>query len=173
MHSHDIATGTAASTIFDVRYNPPCLTNIVVDEPEWRIPPQGSPMALPERRVMPTRWHTATQRTQESWAETPDDCHVPKIALRNMNICLSVAGRTVQDGIATPGMFHVTEPATPVRCPRAGPACGLRSGTARSCRGMPRSQGSIFGRRWRRQAAPIQPMPSVSGPQSGRTASFI
>jgi AraC family transcriptional regulator len=38
-----------------------------------------------------------------------------------MNMRLSVAGRTVQDGLATPGMVHVTEPAAPVRCLFRGP----------------------------------------------------
>ena len=121
MLDHDIATTTAASIKFDARCNPPYPTNIIVEESEWRIQPHGSMMASPARRVMPTRWHTVMQRTQEARAQTPDDCHVVKIVLRNMNIRLSVAGRTVQDGIATPGMFHVTEPATPVRCLFRGP----------------------------------------------------
>src|SRR5277367_4851740 len=121
MVDHDIATGTDASARFDVRCNPPSPTHIVVEESEWRIPPRGSMMASSARRVMPTRWHTVTQRAQESWTRTPDDCHVVKIVLRNMNIRLSVAGRTVQDGIATPGLIHITEPAAPVRCLFRGP----------------------------------------------------
>jgi AraC-like DNA-binding protein len=70
---------------------------------------------------MATRWHALTQRTQEACADTADDCHVIKIVLRSMNMRLSVAGRTVQDGVATPGIFHVTEPTAAVRCVFRGP----------------------------------------------------
>ena len=38
-----------------------------------------------------------------------------------MNIRFSVPGRTVQDGVTTPGTVHVTEPAVPVRCLFRGP----------------------------------------------------
>jgi hypothetical protein len=38
-----------------------------------------------------------------------------------MNIRFSVSGRTVQDGVTTPGTVHVTEPAVPVRCHFRGP----------------------------------------------------
>ena len=58
---------------------------------------------------------------QEFCAETADDCHVVKIVLRSMNIRLSVGGRTVQDGLAMPGMFHVTEPTVRARCLFRGP----------------------------------------------------
>jgi AraC-like DNA-binding protein len=70
---------------------------------------------------MATRWRAIKQRTQESCAETADDCHVVKIVLRSMNMRLSIAGRAVQDGVATPGTCHVTEPATPVSCLFRGP----------------------------------------------------
>jgi len=38
-----------------------------------------------------------------------------------MNIRFSVSGRTVQDGVTTPGTVHVSEPAVPVRCLFRGP----------------------------------------------------
>jgi AraC family transcriptional regulator len=44
-----------------------------------------------------------------------------KVALRSMDIRLSLAGRTVQDGFLTPGMFHVTEPSVPTHCLFRGP----------------------------------------------------
>jgi AraC-like DNA-binding protein len=44
-----------------------------------------------------------------------------KIVLRTMNIRFSLSGRTVQDGVTTPGMVHVTEPAVPARCLFRGP----------------------------------------------------
>ncbi len=57
----------------------------------------------------------------EFGAETTADCHVVKIVLRTLNIRFSVSGRTVQDGVTTPGMVHVTEPAVPARCLFRGP----------------------------------------------------
>ena len=62
-----------------------------------------------------------SERTLECGAETAADCHVVKIVLRTMNIRFSVSGRTVQDGVTTPGTVHVTEPALPVRCLFRGP----------------------------------------------------
>jgi AraC family transcriptional regulator len=41
--------------------------------------------------------------------------------LRTMNIRFSLSGRTVQDGVTTPGSVHATEPAVPVRCLFRGP----------------------------------------------------
>lgn len=58
---------------------------------------------------------------QDFGAETPADQHVVKIVLRNTNIRFSVSGRTVQDGLTTPGTVHVTEPAAPVHCLFRGP----------------------------------------------------
>jgi AraC-like DNA-binding protein len=96
-------------------------TNIVDDEPNWRVPRQTSAMALSASRVVATRWHAGGERTEEFVAETPADCHVVKIVLRTTNIRFRVSGRTVQDGITTPGTVHVTEPAVPVRCLFRGP----------------------------------------------------
>jgi AraC family transcriptional regulator len=95
--------------------------NLVVDEPEWCALPQRSLTASSGARVIATRWRAIMERTQESSAQTADDWHVVKIVLRSMNVRLSAAGRTVQDGVVLPGMFHVTEPAVPVRCLFRGP----------------------------------------------------
>src|SRR4029077_19014474 len=66
-------------------------------------------------------WRGGSDRTLEFGAETTPDCHVVKIVLRTMNIRFSVSGRTVQDGVTTPGTVHGTEPALPVHCLFRGP----------------------------------------------------
>jgi AraC family transcriptional regulator len=117
----DISTCTARARAFEMPGEPDQPRGIVADEPEWRALPHGSTMAATDARVIPTRWHAVVQRTREACAETGDDRHIVKIVLRNMNMRLSVAGRTVQDGIATPGTFHVTVPGAAVRCLFRGP----------------------------------------------------
>jgi AraC family transcriptional regulator len=95
--------------------------NIVDDEPEWRVLRQRSAAALSASRIVATRWHAGSERALEFDAQTIADCHVVKIVLRTTNIRFSVSGRTVQDGVTTPGTVHVTEPAAPVRCLFRGP----------------------------------------------------
>jgi len=95
--------------------------NIIADEPAWRVPRQTSATASSASSVIATRWRAGSERTLEFGAETAADCHVVKIVLRTMNIRFSVSGRTVQDGVTTPGSVHVTEPALPVRCLFRGP----------------------------------------------------
>ena len=38
-----------------------------------------------------------------------------------MNVRFSASGRTIYDGIVSPGMLHVAKPAVPVRCIFRGP----------------------------------------------------
>jgi len=95
--------------------------NIIADEPAWRVPRQTSAKASSASKVIATRWRAGSERTLEFSAETIPDCHVVKIVLRTMNIRFSVSGRTVQDGVTTPGMVHATEPAVPARCLFRGP----------------------------------------------------
>ena len=121
MYHADSQTDAAAPSIFDVQCSPMHRTNIVDDEPDWRVPRQTSAMALSASKVVATRWYADSARTQEFGAETPTDWHVVKIVLRNTNIRFTVSGRTVHDGLATPGTVHVTEPAVPVRCLFRGP----------------------------------------------------
>jgi len=121
MYHADSQTDAAAPSIFDVQCSPMHRTNIVDDEPDWRVPRQTSAMALSASKVVATRWYADSARTQEFGAETPTDWHVVKIVLRNTNIRFSVSGRIVQDGPTTPGTVHVTEPAVPVRCLFRGP----------------------------------------------------
>jgi len=120
MYSSDAQTGFAADAVFDVQ-SALLQRNVVDDEPEWRVPGHASAVALSASKVVATRWHAGDGWSQEFAAETPSDCHVVKIVLRNTNIRFGVAGRIVQDGVATPGTVHVTGPAVPVRCVFRGP----------------------------------------------------
>ena len=117
----DSQTGSLARSVFDVHCSPLHPKNIVDDEPEWRVLRQTSATDLPASRVIATRWHAGSLRTLEFGAEATAACHVVKIVLRTMNIRFSVSGRTVQDGVTTPGTVHVTEPAVRVRCLFRGP----------------------------------------------------
>jgi AraC family transcriptional regulator len=109
-----------AGPAFDARCGAVYPASKVFDELQWRTPGRNSPIAQ-SPRVIATRWRAALAGTQESTAATPDGCHIVKIVLRNMNIRLSTVGRTLHDGVVTPGAFHVTEPATSVRCLFRGP----------------------------------------------------
>src|SRR5256885_15624221 len=104
---------------------PACFFFFLNTRPPPEIPPLPPPAPLPfspqAPRAPATRWRAGSERTLEFGAETAADCHVVKIVLRTMNICFSVSGRTVQDGVTTPGTVHVTEPALPVRCLFRGP----------------------------------------------------
>jgi AraC family transcriptional regulator len=95
--------------------------NIVGEEPTWRVPVANSAIALSSSKVVATRWYGSLDRTQECEAETPADCHIVKVVLRNTNIRFGVGGRTVQDGATTPGTVHVTGPSIPVHCVFRGP----------------------------------------------------
>jgi len=104
-----------------VRCSPIYPESIVADEAEWRVPRRTFATASSTSKVIATRWRAVSERTLEFGAETTADCHVVKIVLRTLNIRFSVSGRTVQDGVTTPGMVHVTEPAVPARCLFRGP----------------------------------------------------
>ena len=112
-------TGFGPALPFRMPYAPMSAQSIVVDEAEWRALPDD--VAATEPKVMATRWQAVTGPAQERESDTADDRHVIKIVLRSMNIRLAVAGRTVQDGVATPGTVHVTEAGAPVRCLFRGP----------------------------------------------------
>src|SRR5271154_6095437 len=116
MYCADSQTDCAAASRFDGRYSPIHRSNIVDDEPDWRVPRSTSALTSSPSRILVTRWHANGERAQEVRAETPADCHVVKIVLRTMNIQFQVGARIVQDGLTTPGAVHVTEPAAAVRC---------------------------------------------------------
>lgn len=56
------------------------------------------------------RWNGLSDRSRELSSDTPADCHVAGIALRNMNLRLSMDGHTVHDGPLAAGSFHVAQP---------------------------------------------------------------
>jgi AraC family transcriptional regulator len=120
MYTLDSQTGSEADSSSDVQTSL-LHRSIVGDEPNWRVPQRASGVLLSESKVVATRWYAGNGRTQEFEAETPSDCHIVKIVLRSTNIRFKVAGRTVQDGLTTPGTVHVTGPAVPVRCLFRGP----------------------------------------------------
>src|SRR6266853_436981 len=109
------------ASLFEVLCSPMDPKNIIEVEAKWRVLSQASATAVSAPRVIATRWHAGSERTLEFAAETTAECHVVKIVLRTMNIRFSVSGRTVQDGVTTPGTVHLTEPAAPVRCLFRGP----------------------------------------------------
>jgi AraC-like DNA-binding protein len=116
----DIQTGLITDSPSDVQSSP-VPRAIVGDEPAWRVPDGDSALALSASKVVATRWYASSGRAQGFDAETPADCHVVKVVLRNTNIQFGVGGRTVQDGATTPGTVHVTGPSIPVRCLFRGP----------------------------------------------------
>jgi AraC family transcriptional regulator len=95
--------------------------NIVGDEPTWRFRGGDSTVVPSASKVVATRWYANNGWAQEFDAETPADCHIVKIVLRNTNIRFGVGGRIVQDGATTPGTVHVTGPSIPVSCLFRGP----------------------------------------------------
>src|SRR5258705_1252607 len=121
MDCSDSRAGSRGTSVSEVHCSPMYAENIIADEPAWRVPRQTSATASSASKVIATRWRAGSERTLEFGAETAADCHVVKIVLRTMNIRFSVSGRTVQDGVATPGRVHVTQPAAPVRCIFRGP----------------------------------------------------
>jgi len=92
-----------------------------------------------------------SERSLEFGAETAADCHVVKIVLRTMNIRFSVSGRTVQDGVTTPGTVHVTEPAYPFVASFAGLTmsctCTYRTPIANAPATCPATRRRYFTRR--------------------------
>jgi AraC-like DNA-binding protein len=91
---------------------------ILADEPAWRELPAGSILGS---RVVATRWRGAAPQPGEIHRETPHDAHLVMVVLNTANIRFSVNGATIHDGVAMPGMFHVTEPGARVSCLFRGP----------------------------------------------------
>lgn len=116
MDCSDSRAGSRGTSVSEVHCSAMYPENIVTDEPAWRVPRLTSATASSASKVIAARWRAGSERTLEFGAETSADCHVVKIVLRTMNIRFSVSGRTVRDGLTTPGTVHVTEPAVPVRC---------------------------------------------------------
>jgi AraC family transcriptional regulator len=105
---------------FVLRSYPRYPSGIIADEPQWRTPGSGAP-STGTPRVLATRWRSFEQTTHEAAAVTPNDCHVIGIAMRSMDVRLSIAGRTVLDGGAMPGTPLIAGPGEPIRCLFRGP----------------------------------------------------
>jgi AraC-like DNA-binding protein len=95
--------------------------SIIGDEPTWRALPLGCSGAESPSRIIVTRWQAIDMKPLELSSETPEDRHIVKIILKTADVRLSVNGKTVHDGISTPGMFHVTAPGTKAGCLFRGP----------------------------------------------------
>ena len=117
----EIQKASCAATAFTASNNPTYPVEIIAEESEWRLQPQGSLSSVSGPRVIATRWRAFAAQTRELRAATPDDCHVIGIALRNMNLRFSVSGRTVLDGAAMPGTLLVAEPGAAARSVFRGP----------------------------------------------------
>lgn len=86
------------------------------EEVGWRaLPPIPLGGAAPPR-VTATRWQSMKDETRHVRVQTPDNFHFMCIGLRRMDIRLSVSGRTVHDGVLTPGMIQVTRPGVTAEC---------------------------------------------------------
>jgi AraC family transcriptional regulator len=82
----------------------------------WRERPAASDHTAPFPRVIAGRWRSLENQTLEVQAQTAVDSHLVCIALRRMNIRLSVSGHLVKEGTVTPGTLHVTEPGVSAEC---------------------------------------------------------
>lgn len=82
----------------------------------WRRKPATSGGPAQSPRVVAVRWRSLEDRVVEARARTADDSHLLCIALRRMNVRLSVSDRLVQDGVVMPGTLHVTGPGVPAEC---------------------------------------------------------
>jgi AraC family transcriptional regulator len=120
MRCSETRAGYSTPTLSALRRSSAFPARIVGTETEWRVLPEGS-LASTGSKLLTTRWRGAEGNSEEFSSQTPNDYHLVQIALRTMNVCLSVDGRTVHDGVMTRGTFHITEPATAARCLFRGP----------------------------------------------------
>ncbi len=93
---------------------------IVPGETGWRRPPPA-----PSSRIIATRWGSSEPGVREVSARTCDHAYVVGLVLRPTDSRLSVAGNVVLDGIAAPGMMHVSEPSAPAHALFRGPCDAL------------------------------------------------
>jgi|SRR5215472_724579 len=87
--------------------------SVLADELVWRVLPAGSSLGS---SVIATRWRGAGPQPREIHHETPHDRHLIMVVMNTANIRFSINGATIHDGVAMPGMFHVTEPGARVSC---------------------------------------------------------
>lgn len=82
----------------------------------WRELPSSLDAAVAPRRVVATRWSSLREQALNAHARTADDFHLMCIALRRMDVRLSVSGRLVHDGTVTPGTVQLTGPGVSAEC---------------------------------------------------------
>jgi AraC family transcriptional regulator len=111
---------TSARSPFAVEHRRNFPANIVEDELSWRSLPRSAQPST-NSMVVATRWRSFDQGICEASAENPVDRHLVAIVLRRQDVRLALCSRTVHDGIAMPGMFHVTGPGAVVHCVFRGP----------------------------------------------------
>ena len=92
---------------------------VIAAETAWRRPPAPPGQVRPG--ILASRWESSEQRVQEVSAETTADRYLIGLVLRPTDIRLSVSGQVVQDGVASPGMMHVSEPSASASCLFRGP----------------------------------------------------
>ena len=119
----DPTTTAAASPVF----TDPFIQNeaVVAQEPAWRELPPGITLGS---RVIATWWRGAGPLPGEIHHETSHEAHLVMVVMSTANIRLSVNGATIHDGVAMPGMFHVTEPGARVSFSRRIAVSVIRSG---------------------------------------------
>jgi AraC family transcriptional regulator len=93
----------------------------IESETEWRVLRHSKRQTGSAQRVTVARWQALEDKSREVSAETASDSHLVKIVLRTMNLRLNIDGKCIHDGVATPGMLHVTEPGAAARCRFEGP----------------------------------------------------
>jgi AraC-like DNA-binding protein len=113
-------TATTAVTLEPIQPHRPEIS-IIGDEATWRSLPLGGSGADSPSRILVTRWQAIDMKPLELSSETPEGWHIVKVILRTANIRLSINSKTVHDGTAMPGMFHVTAPGTKADCLFRGP----------------------------------------------------
>lgn len=82
----------------------------------WRELPPILDGAVAQPRVMATRWSSLKGQALNVHARTADDFHLMCVALRRMDIRLSVSDRLVHDGTVTPGTVQLTGPGVSAEC---------------------------------------------------------
>jgi AraC-like DNA-binding protein len=97
----------------------------IEDEVDWRMRPRAAIRATPHAKVIATRWRSFETGTLEVRAQTPSDCHVVGVAMRNTSTRVSVAGCAIHDGAVMAGTLFVTAPTVEAHAVFRGPSDAL------------------------------------------------
>jgi AraC family transcriptional regulator len=108
-----ISSSYPATTLAGQSALDPGALALIREEAGWRVLP--GPSAKGDE-VSIARWSGLSSPPLEVCHETPADCHIAGIALRNTNLRYVLNGRAVHDGPLAAGAFHVTEPGRHAQC---------------------------------------------------------